>query len=76
MTRAEKKTFLEKHGWVCGLRDTRLNRAFAGRFMCAEPYDDDDTPTDDARNGPWCIVGDNLDPLIDEAYGHLGGIRK
>jgi len=63
-----KMDALKKAGFIVGPRDKRLNRAFAGVFMVAEPYQKDQTPTDDASKGPWCIVGNNLAALITQAY--------
>lgn len=70
-TVAEKRAFLENYGWFVGIRDRRLNTNYDGSFMVVEPYDDSDVPTEDARNGPWCIVGDDLDALIEEGYEAL-----
>lgn len=36
--------------------------------MVAEGYEDSELPTDDGSNGPWCIVGDDLNSLIAEAF--------
>jgi len=63
-----KRAFLEERGWTVGERDPRLNTDHAGGFMCVEPHDASELPTRDGSNGPWCIVGDDLDALIDEAY--------
>lgn len=57
---------LERHGFVIGDRDRNLNSAFSGRYMVAEAYEPG-TRTRDAGDGPWCIVGDDLALLIDEA---------
>jgi|JI10StandDraft_1071094.scaffolds.fasta_scaffold790149_1 hypothetical protein len=55
-------------GFVVGDRDPKMNRAFSGRFMVAQPLDDGDPyPTDDASDGRFCIVGDNIDALAAEA---------
>lgn len=61
---------LTAHGFIMGPRDWRLNTDFPGEFMVAEPYTDEDVepPTKDGRNGPWCIVGKDIEPLIEEAY--------
>ena len=63
-----KQEDLKRWGFIVGARDPRLNRAFVGAFMVAEWYEDSETPTDDGSNGPWCIVGDNLDALIETAH--------
>jgi hypothetical protein len=36
--------------------------------MVVEAHNESQLPTEDGSNGPWCIVGDNLDELIDTAY--------
>lgn len=64
------KELLERAGFHVGERETRLNTAFSGRFMVVEPYEESELPTEDGRNGPWCIVGDNLNALIVEAYNN------
>lgn len=64
------KELLEKAGFTVGARNPHLNTAFKGCFMVVEPYDESELPTEDGRNGPWCIVGDNLDALIVEAYNN------
>lgn len=58
------KRFLESYGFTVGDRDPRLNTDFTGKFMVVEPYDERDLPTKDASNGPWCVVGDDLEELI------------
>lgn len=64
----EMRATLEQHGFTVGARDPRVNRAFTGKFMVIEQHEDSQLPTDDARNGPWAIVGDDLDDLIEQAY--------
>jgi hypothetical protein len=61
---------LSAHGFVVGPRDWRLNTKYPGNFMVAEAYEDEqvEPPTEDGSNGPWCIVGEDLDSLIVEAY--------
>lgn len=66
-----KQDALEAAGFVVGIRDCRLNTDFPGAFMVAEEYDESQLPTRDGRDGPWCIVGDNLERLIDEGYDYL-----
>ena len=52
---------LRGSGFLVGDRDPGMNRAFSGRFMVAEPPGPDDPyPTDDASDGRYCVVGDNL----------------
>jgi len=36
--------------------------------MVIESHEKDEGPTDDGSNGPWCVVGDNLDALIETAW--------
>ena len=61
-TRRER---LEAAGFIVGDRDPGRNRAWEGRYMVAEPLEPGDAyPTDDASDGPWCVVGDDLDVLI------------
>ncbi len=68
-TTSEMRQQLEACGFVVGERDPRLNTNYTGEYMVAEAYDEsDELPTQDGRNGPWCIVGDDLDALIAEAY--------
>jgi hypothetical protein len=57
---------------IVGNRDPNQNRAFQGRYMVAEPLQPDDPyPTDDAEDGRFCLVGDNLDALAAEAIWAL-----
>lgn len=73
MTTEEKITFLRSYGWTVGERDPRLNTDFPGRFMCVEPHEESELPTRNGENGPWCIVGDDLAELVDEAHDFLTG---
>lgn len=66
-----KIAFLRSYGWTVGERNPRLNTDYPGAFMCAEPFGDDELPTRDGSNGPWCIVGDDLPSLVNEAYEFL-----
>jgi hypothetical protein len=59
-----KKTLLREYGWFFGQRDPRLNTDYPGEYMVSEPFDVSELPTKDGRDGPWCIVGDDLDDLI------------
>ena len=68
----EKLVMLTKMGFTCGARDARLNRRFPGKFMVVEYHEESELPTEDGRNGPWCIVGDDLEELIDEAFNVWG----
>jgi hypothetical protein len=67
----KKAEHLRRHGYIIGPREPRLNTAFRGRYMVAEAYDESDLPTEDARSGPRCIVGDELAPLVDQAFEWL-----
>jgi len=63
------RQWLVEHGYFVGDRDPRLNTKYPGRFMVTE--DDFATyplPTKDGSNGPWCIVGDDLDALVKQAF--------
>ncbi|WP_226554840.1 hypothetical protein [Celeribacter naphthalenivorans] len=63
---------LKEMGWIVGERDPNMNRAFEGKYMVAEQLQDGDPyPTDDASDGRFCLVGDNLDALAQEAYQHI-----
>lgn len=68
MTRDEKIEHLRSRGWTVGDRDPRLNTDFPGRYMVVEEHTEDELPTKDGSNGPWCLVGDDLGSLVDEAY--------
>jgi hypothetical protein len=72
MTNREK---LESGGFIIGARDPRLNSNFPGRYMVAEPHDESELPTKDGSNGPWCVVGDDLDELITQAADFFEGMR-
>lgn len=68
-TQEEKIAALRANGYIVGARDPRLNTNYAGAFMVVEEgYTDDELPTKDGSNGPWCIVGDDLAALVDTAY--------
>lgn len=73
MTTDDMRRELERHGYLCGARDPRLNTNHVGAFMVTEadyqdPHYGYELPTEDGANGPWCIVGDDLSSLISEAY--------
>jgi hypothetical protein len=74
MAQKEKIEFLKSYGWLIGDRDPRLNTDYAGAFMVCEPFDDSEVPTRDGSNGPWCVVGDDLDALIDTAHETLASM--
>jgi hypothetical protein len=68
MPSEEKTKWLREHGFIVGIRDSRLNTNYPGNFMVVEEYEDSELPTVDGRDGPWCIVGDDLAALVDQAY--------
>jgi hypothetical protein len=64
-----KAQWLREHGYVIVERDPRLNTNYAGRYMVTEAdFEQDELPTEDASNGPFCVVGDNLVALVEEAF--------
>ena len=69
MNIAEKQAALLAYGYIVGERDLHMNTAHPGNVMVAEAHSS--IPTKDGSNGPWCIVGNDLAALIDEAYEHL-----
>lgn len=71
MTFDKKVAALKEHGFTVWDRDPRLNRNYPGRFMVVEAHDESELPTDDGRNGPWCIVGDDLTVLVDQGYDFM-----
>lgn len=61
--------WLRLHGYCLGVRDPRLNTNYPGEYMVTESdFADYELPTKDGSNGPWCIVGDDLDRLVTEAF--------
>jgi len=66
---------LERHGFIVGEREPRINTLHPGAFMVAEAFEDSELPTLDGRNGPWAIVGDNLESLIRQAFDAFNGDR-
>jgi hypothetical protein len=64
----DKAAELRSWGFTVGERDPRLNSNYPGRYMVVESHEESELPTKDGSNGPWCIVGDNLDALIAEAH--------
>lgn len=63
MTKRER---LEAAGFIVGKRDPAMNTAFTGQFMVSEEYDEGHTQPD-GSGGIWCIVGDDLNALIETA---------
>jgi hypothetical protein len=68
-----KRLCLLAYGYEVGKRNPQLNTDFKGAYMVAESYEDSELPTRDGSNGPWCIVGDDLDNLIDRAFDVFDG---
>lgn len=67
------RALLENAGFVTGARDPLMNTAFNGAFMVAEPYPKGVTQQDaQGGDGVWCIVGDDLDLLRQEAVDFWG----
>ena len=64
----DKRAALEGMGFIVGEREPRLNTDWPGAFMVTGSYEESQLPTADGTNGPWCIVGDDLDALIAEAF--------
>jgi hypothetical protein len=62
---------LLEHGFTIGQRDSRVNRAFLGKYMVLGPYEDHQLPTDDNHNGPYAVVGFNLNNLIVQAFNNF-----
>jgi len=74
-TNRERKVMLEQiqavldRGYVIAPRDARVNTLYEGQYMVVEEgYDNMALPTADGSNGPWCIVGNDLADLINQAY--------
>lgn len=65
---------LEAMGFRIGARDPRMNTAFEGAFMVAEGYEDGHTQ-EDGQGGVWCVVGDDLEQLIETAAGFFDDLE-
>ena len=76
---AHKIAVLESYGFTVGERDPRLNTDYEGAFMVVEAsyhdIGDYELPTANGANGPWCVVGDDLDELVETAYDYLVGLE-
>lgn len=68
ITIQEMSDFLCAQGFIVGARDPRINTDYEGAFMVVEYHDENELPTKDGSNGPWAVVGNDLDYLIREAY--------
>lgn len=63
----EMALFLYSRGYYIGPRDKYRNTDHEGLWMvCGDPVSE--VATTDASTGGFCIVGDDLDALIREAY--------
>ena len=67
---------IEGYGFVVGDRDPRYSTALEGKYMIAQPLEEHELPTEDARAGGWCVVGDDMDDLIAEAYNIQAEARE
>jgi len=74
-TMQHRIALLEKYGFTVGDRDARLNARYPGNYMVVEAnaadIGDYELPTEDGANGPWCIVGDDLEAIVVEAHQYL-----
>ncbi len=53
------KELLESFGFIVGKKDEKYNPGFGGKYMFTE------------IDGAFCIVGDDLQDLMDEAILHF-----
>lgn len=53
-------------GFFVGMRDINRNTAYTGRYMVCE--DENFQNTEDAAEGGFCIVGDDMEALVNEAH--------
>lgn len=71
-THEEMMAVLKSRGFIIGDRDQNLNTLHEGAFMVVEPFYESYLPnsgtTLDGRDGPWCIVGNDLSVLVSAAY--------
>ena len=61
--------WLLSHGYFVTARDPKRNTDFEGDFMVCQ--DLNEAGGKDASNGEYCIVGDDLGDLVNEAYYFL-----
>lgn len=60
------KELLEYQDFIVGERDPRVQTEFDGKYMVAQKYDD--CEIENPHNGDfWCVVGDDLNALMEEA---------
>lgn len=63
---------LNSDGIYVGVRDPRRNTDYKGEFMiCESPEYGEYGSTKDAESGGYCIVGNDLDEMIIDAYNHF-----
>lgn len=64
-------------GLFIGERDPNMNKAFDGKWMvCAYLEARDPYPTDDAREGLFCIVGECPNALAEEAMVYIASMEE
>lgn len=63
------KDFLRSKGFIVGRRDYSRKTSFAGSFMVAQTIYPHEDPS---NNSAYCIVGNDLDELVEEAIRHFG----
>jgi hypothetical protein len=57
-------------------RDPALNTDHDGAFMVVEAgYTDHELPTKDGRNGPWCVVGNDIEELIEAGFQYAESLK-
>lgn len=69
---------LRSLGWVVGDRDPKMNSKFDGAYMVVEDEYTPDYPGQaDGSDGDgiWCLVGDDLSALVDEALSHVSTLE-
>lgn len=64
---------LNRHGYYIGPRDPDRNSAFGGAFMVCHAEVLDMAPSEDAADTGFCIVGDDLTELVEDAYNNYLG---
>ena len=66
--RIKREYLVETLGFQIGPRDPQRRPDVSGKFMALENRTDITTRFEGGPNGPWCMVGDDEDALIDEAF--------
>ncbi len=66
-----KTICLKAYGFTVGPRDPRINTNYTGAFMVCEAHEENELPTQDGRNGPWCVVGDDLKTLVNQGFDFI-----